>query len=122
MPKRVVAAKRAPKTGLRHAPIVPGWNQAELLAIDAWIAAQGKALTRAKAVRKLVGLALGAAQTTPDGDKPKRGRASRLAGREIDKVADTSASHAERTVRKQRLLQGPPEFREHRVDLPRRKP
>jgi len=47
--------------------------------------------------------------------------ASDMAGEQIDKMADPSASDAERHTRKQRLLRGPKEFRDIRGDLPTRK-
>jgi hypothetical protein len=45
-----------------------------------------------------------------------------MAGEQIDKLADTSATDEERHRRKRRLLKGPGEFREIRGDLakPRR--
>jgi len=50
-----------------------------------------------------------------------RWKASDMAGEQIDKMADPSASDAERHTRKQRLLRGPKEFRDIRGDLPARK-
>jgi hypothetical protein len=41
-------------------------------------------------------------------------KASDMAGEQIDKMADSSASDEERHTRKQRLLKGPMEFREIR--------
>jgi hypothetical protein len=46
----------------------------------------------------------------------QRRRALRLAGAVLDDRADTSASSQEHQMRKQRLLDGPAEFREVRVD------
>jgi hypothetical protein len=44
-----------------------------------------------------------------------------LAGQQIDKLADPSATAEERQQRKRRLLKGPGEFRELRADLPKKK-
>ena len=44
-----------------------------------------------------------------------------LAGEQIDKMADSSATDEERHTRKQRLLRGPKEFRDIRGDRPKRK-
>lgn len=46
----------------------------------------------------------------------QRRRAIRLAGAALDEKADTTASSREHQVRKQRLLDGPAEFRGVRVD------
>lgn len=46
----------------------------------------------------------------------QRRRALRLAGAALDDRADSSASSKEQHVRKQRLLDGPAEFRAVRVD------
>jgi len=43
-------------------------------------------------------------------------KASELAGREIDRVADQSATAQDRASRKRRLLKGPKEFRDMRRD------
>jgi hypothetical protein len=48
-------------------------------------------------------------------------KASKLAGREIDRRSDKSAPAKERARRKRRLLKGPPEFRDIRGDLPKAK-
>jgi hypothetical protein len=44
-------------------------------------------------------------------------KASDLAGQQIDKLADSSATVEERQQRKRRLLKGPTEFRDIREDL-----
>jgi hypothetical protein len=47
-------------------------------------------------------------------------KAAELAGKEIDRMTDQSASVEERAIRKRRLLKGPKEFREIREDHPRK--
>ena len=47
--------------------------------------------------------------------------ASQLAANVIDKLADGAASADDRASRKSRLLKGPEEFREARVDRPKAK-
>jgi hypothetical protein len=44
-----------------------------------------------------------------------------MAGKELDRLGDTSATEEERQSRKHRILKGPREFREMREDLPKRK-
>jgi hypothetical protein len=51
----------------------------------------------------------------------RRARARELAGDAIEKMADTTASPEERDQRRRRLTKGPTEFREARVDQPKRK-
>jgi hypothetical protein len=49
-------------------------------------------------------------------------RAAELAaGKAIEKMSDASAPPEERAQRRRLLTKGPPEFREHRVDLPKAK-
>jgi hypothetical protein len=49
------------------------------------------------------------------------GKALDLAGQEIDKLSDQSATAEEQQVRKRRLLKGPREFRDIRGDRPKPK-
>jgi hypothetical protein len=42
-----------------------------------------------------------------------------MAGKEIDRMGDKSATDEERTRRKRRLLKGPPEFRDIRGGHPK---
>ena len=51
----------------------------------------------------------------------RRSRAEELARNVIEKMIDPTASPDERAQRRRRLTNGPPEFREDRVDLPKAK-
>ena len=44
----------------------------------------------------------------------RRAKASEMAGEEIDRLGDPLATDEERQLRKQRLIKGPPEFRDIR--------
>jgi metal-responsive CopG/Arc/MetJ family transcriptional regulator len=69
--------------------------------IDAW--AERKDCSRSDAIRWLI----------EDGlDRSRRSNATELAGKQLDCLADTSASSDEQGRRKKRLLKGPEEFRE----------
>jgi len=71
--------------------------------------------TRSEAIQRLVEQALG---SDPE-RRPSRqaaARASELAGREIDRLADPSATEEEQAKRKRRLIKGPREFRRTRRD------
>jgi hypothetical protein len=84
--------------------------------IDAW-AGEHDAATRAHAIISLVEIGLGA----PDNQGAAaalRDRAATLAGQQIDRMADDTATDAERETRKNRLTDGPTPFREIRRDRP----
>jgi hypothetical protein len=87
--------------------------------IDVW-AGEHDAQTRADAILMLVelGLTVKAPRSAAGG---QRARAEVLAGRQIDRMGDTSATTEERATRKQRLTDGPSVFREVRHDRPRTK-
>jgi hypothetical protein len=83
--------------------------------VDRWRRKHG-AKTRAEAIERLVELALRA-------DRGRRvtrkfaAKASELAGRVIDGLADRSATSLEQAQRKRRLIKGPRELRTTRRDL-----
>jgi hypothetical protein len=89
--------------------------------IDAWRAKQGGDVSRPDAIRRLAEFGLA-------GMPPTRGRSPKatlkaldLAGEQIDKLIDPSATDEERQQRKRRLLKGPGEFRDLRSDVAKRK-
>jgi hypothetical protein len=87
--------------------------------VDAWGATNSA--MRSEAIRRLV--ELGLTLKTKDrakGEHPRQ-RAREMAGNAIDKMTDTTASPNHQAGRKQRLIKGPEEFQELRVDRPRRK-
>jgi hypothetical protein len=89
-------------------------------AIDSW-AARNKAASRSEAIRQLVEMGLAGLQSTDRRTAKTAVRASDMAGRQIDKIGDPSASAKERQDRKRRLLKGPSEFRDMRGDQPKLK-
>jgi hypothetical protein len=87
--------------------------------VDAWGATNSA--MRSEAIRRLV--ELGLTLKTKDrakGEHPRQ-RAREMAGNAINKMTDTTASPNDQASRKQRLIKGPEEFQELRVDGPRRK-
>lgn len=111
---------RPPSTG-KGIQIGERWHAAELADIDAWILKSGEEMTRAQAVRRLVEIGLGKSGPTaemPPTSKATSERAKELAGKTIDRLVEPAASAEEKAVRKQRLIKGPSEFREARVDRP----
>ena len=91
-------------------------------AVDKWRLKQQVPPARAAAVRRLAEIGLGAAHGDRPVGKKAAAKASKMAGNEIDRLGDSSATPEEREKRKRRLLKGPGEFRELRDDLSKRKP
>jgi hypothetical protein len=87
--------------------------------IDAW--AEAHATIRSSAIRQLVELGLGATPSADDFDSAPRDPVSieDLAVKQIDQLLDPSLSVAERECRIRRLIEGPPEFSDQRIDLPK---
>jgi hypothetical protein len=85
-------------------------------AIDGWASRQSDKPSRSEAIRRLVELGLSASPAARLPSPKNRGKAAHLAAEAIDWHTDRSASSEEQASRKQRLLKGPPEFRELRRD------
>jgi hypothetical protein len=78
--------------------------------------------TRSEAMRRLVEIGLeGEKPVKATRSTPNRIRAAELAAKAIAMMVDVAAPAEEINRRRQRLTQGPPEFRQHRVDLPKAK-
>jgi hypothetical protein len=84
--------------------------------VDAWAEAHGT--VRSTAIRQLVELGLGATPSADDFDSAPRDPVA-LAVKQIDQLLDPSLSVAERERRIRRLTEGPPEFSDQRIDLPK---
>jgi hypothetical protein len=96
-------------------------DDALLTAIDTWRNSKDDA-SRPDAVRRLVRIGLDAEGVGKAAPKAQRtSRALELASRQIDQLIDPSAPPEERDRRLSRLIKGPPEFVDARVDLPNRK-
>jgi hypothetical protein len=107
------ATGRAQVTAVRTSP--------ELRAtIDGWASRQPDKPARSEAMRRLVELGLGM-QHKESRSSRAAAKASDMAGQQIDRLFDPSASDAERQERKRRLLKGPKEFRELRDNKPQPK-
>ena len=113
---KVKPKKGRPPTGGRE-PFVDIRLPAELVAnVDAW-AKEVTVRSRSEAIRRLVefGLARGKSAGPPSAKTAER--AKELAAKTIDHLLDPEAPIEEAANRKRRLLKGPEEFREVRVDL-----
>jgi hypothetical protein len=91
----------------------------QLAALDAWMAKHSPGSTRSEAIRRLL------EQNLPSPTRARvRGgahRASELAAKTLERLADESRPASEHARAKRRLIHGPKEFREIRADQPKRK-
>ena len=89
-------------------------------AIDAWAKKIGLK-SRSEAIRQLVELGLTVKPRPKQSAASGAARAKELAAKAIDKLLAASTSDDDQATRKRRLLKGPVEFREDRVDRPKPK-
>jgi hypothetical protein len=82
--------------------------------LDAWAAENS--VSRSRAIRDFVELGLSGATTVRAKKSAASSKSSELAGKQLDKMTDQSASTEEQETRKRRLLKGPSEFRDVRND------
>jgi Arc/MetJ-type ribon-helix-helix transcriptional regulator len=82
--------------------------------VDKW--AEGHKANRSEAIRRLVEMGLTVKSKARQPNEGQRLRAREMAGKAIDNMTDASAHADEQASRKRRLLKGPEEFRESRVD------
>ena len=96
-------------------------SEAMTAEIDAW--AEAHDVVRSDAIRHLVQLGLNVAASTPPPASARRDPVDieGLAVRQIDQLLDPSLPAEERERRIRRLTEGPPEFAEERIDLPKPK-
>ena len=119
--------KRRGRPATGNAPLV-GVRMTENLQenVRSWAEQQADQPALATAIRRLVeiGLTLNPRKSSPPrepGYGPKAAKAKELAAKAIDAMSDDLASATEQATRKRRLLKGPEEFREARVDRPKKK-
>jgi hypothetical protein len=87
--------------------------------VDAW--ATYNNISRSDAIGRLVKLGLTVAPAPVPIKKVRTSRAVELAAQQLDQLIDPAAPSEERDRLISRLTEGPPEFIEARVDLPKRK-
>jgi hypothetical protein len=71
---------------------------------------------RSKAIRRLVELGLNGDTAGRAKRSATSSRSSQMAGKQLDRMLDTSASADDQVSRKRHLLKGPSDFRDVRVD------
>jgi hypothetical protein len=77
--------------------------------------------TLSEATRRLVELGLTVKTKGRQSSEGQKLRAREMAGKAIDSMADVTAHFDDQATRKRRLLKGPEDFREARIDRPKRK-
>jgi len=111
--------KRGPPATGKGEPVVVRMHPPMLAGLDGWIARQKQPFpSRPEAVRRLVELGL-TEKTKSAPSERQRAAFADLASKEIDSLTVGASDDAEKASRKRRLIKGPEEFREHRVDLPK---
>jgi len=95
--------------------------QSLVAAVDAW--AEARHIERSEAIRQLVelGLKVAPASASHHAIKSEAFQIEDEAIGRIRELLDPSLSDEERERRIRRLVEGPPEFSEQRIDLPRHK-
>ena len=117
---RVIAKQKRKRTGRPRTGITPmiGLRASTDLRtrIEKWAARQADTPSLSEALRRLVESGLTVARPGGRHTQKDASKAARLAGQEIERIADKSAPPQERAKRKRRLIQGPREFRALRKD------
>jgi len=108
------ATGKDPITALRLPPTL-------LAAVEAWAKKQVDDPNRSEAIRRLVEIGLGSAKIARSQKRSDSPTARDLAAAQIDRLTDPAAPADEQAHRKRRLLKGPEEFREVRVDRTKKK-
>jgi hypothetical protein len=103
-----------PLMGFRADPVIRA-------AIVRWAEKQSDMPSLSEAIRRLVELGLTLKSKGRQSTEGQRLRARQMAGNAIDTMTDATALEEDQANRKQRLLKGPEEFRETRVDRPKAK-
>ena len=120
MKKKIVIPKKkpGPPATSKGEPVVVRAHPLQLEALDNWIAQQPPpSPTRPEAVRRLLEIALaGSGKRLIRYHERTAAKARALASKTIDGLLDPSAPARENAIRKRRLLKGPPDFRDVRVD------
>ena len=113
--KTVHKKSRGRPAGLKFGGTIPArFEPVVVEAIDKW--ADQNAVSRSEAIRRLVELGLARGKSAGPPSAKTAERLKQLAAKTIDHLLDSDAPTEEVANRKRRLLKGPEEFREVRVD------
>jgi hypothetical protein len=103
-----------PLMGFRADPVIRA-------SIIRWAEKQPDMPTLSEAIRRLVELGLKVKSKGRQSSEAQKLRAREMAGSAIDRMTDATADADDQASRKRRLLKGPEEFRDTRVDRPKAK-
>jgi hypothetical protein len=103
-----------PLMGFRADPVIRA-------SIVKWAEKRPDIPSLSEAIRRLVELGLTFKETANSAQPDRSARAAELAAKAINEMIDPSAPPEEHAQRRRRLTKGPLEFRDDRVDLPKRK-
>jgi hypothetical protein len=113
--------KRIGRPPVNAVPVLVRIPPAEMEPIDGWIKEQPKPKpSRPEAIRRLVELGL-TVKTKSASSERQRAALADLASKAIDSLTVGTADSDEKASRMRRLIKGPEEFRELRVDRPGKK-
>jgi hypothetical protein len=113
--------KRGPPATGQGEPVVVRMHPPQLKALDDWIAQQAQPFpSRPEAIRRLVELGLTVKPRSAPTERQRVAFAD-LASKTIDSLTAETPDSGEKANRKRRLIKGPEEFREVRVDRPKSK-
>jgi hypothetical protein len=85
-----------------------------LKTVDEWRRKQKDLPSRAEAIRRLVERGLANQPPARQLSKGAKRKAAKMAGREVDRLGDQTATRKQRARRKRQLVKGPREFRDIR--------
>ena len=102
-----------PVTAVRLAPAIGA-------EVDKWASSQTDGPTRSEAIRRLVELGLTVKSKSAPTERQRAALAD-LASKAIDSLTVGTVDSDEKASRKRRLIKGPEEFRETRIDRPKPK-
>jgi hypothetical protein len=103
-----------PMMGFRADPVIRA-------SIVRWAESQPDMPSLSESIRRLVELGLTVKTKGRQSSEGQKLRAREMAGKAIDGLVDATARPDDQVSRKRRLLKGPEEFREVRVDRPKLK-
>ncbi len=92
--------------------------QALRASIARWAEAQPDNPSRSEAVRRLVEMGLTVKPRSRQQRSSRAAKANEMASRQLDRLADQTATPEQQASRKRRLLKGPEEFQGMRRDRP----
>jgi hypothetical protein len=121
MAKRTVQpqTRRGPAPTGKDYPVQVRVQPDLLVALDDWIAKQREHRSRPEAIHEILERALKLPQSPQVRRHKGASKARQMAGTELDRLGDASATKEQRQSRKLRILKGPKEFREMRRDQPK---